>query len=198
MAAIAVEVSVSSDSLFHDSEVRRDWSDTARANLMQAIAKQFGQDPRFVFKEWSPEDMEAIQHDLERVRQAIAAIPATTADSDVACLFGPAVALADAAGTDTVLLVYAKDSFMTASSLAVLIPSFIILLPFFFVFASALPHSSEGTPRVGQEMIALCLVDPRKGETIWFHTESLGFGNLLDASDVEGAIQRAHAKFKAD
>ena len=80
IAPIAVEVRVSSTSLFRDDEVRPDWSDTARADLMRAIAKHFGQDPRFALKDWHPEDTEAIRQDLERVRYAIEAIRATTAD----------------------------------------------------------------------------------------------------------------------
>jgi hypothetical protein len=199
MAAVAVEVTVISSSLFRGDEVRRDWSDTARANLMHAIAKHFGQDPRFVFKDWPAEDTETIQQDLEQVRHAIAETPATTPDNEVACLSGPAVALADAAGTDTVLLVYARDSIMTPGSLAALIPLAVVALPLMLFLEPFFRGGSSATaPRVGVETVALCLVDPRRGETIWFHTEPLGFGNLLDASDVEGVIQRAYAKFKGN
>ena len=51
MTAIAVHVTVSSTSFFGDSEARRDWSETAHTNLMQAITKNFRQDSRFVPKD---------------------------------------------------------------------------------------------------------------------------------------------------
>jgi hypothetical protein len=200
IATIAVEVTVFSSSLFGGDEVRRDWSDTARTTLMHAIARHFGQDSRFVSQDWRPEDAETIRPDLEQARQAIEALRATTPDRDAACLVAPAMALASAAGTDVVLLVYAKDSVMTRGSIAALVPLAIFAFPIMLFLSPLLEpaaHASRAqAPRIAPETVALCLVRPRTGETLWFHTESLGFGNLLDVRDVDRLIQHAYTKFK--
>lgn len=121
-------------------------------------------------------------------------MPEARAEKEGACLIGPTPALADAAGTDALLLVYAKDSITAPSMWAVgvlLLPIFLYLAPF---FESAARSTRSERVRLA-DTITLCLVDPRKAETLWFHRALIGTGNLLSASHVERLIGRAHATF---
>ena len=45
------------------------------------------------------------------------------------------------------------------------------------------------------DIIALCLVDPRQGETLWFDLEPVGTGDLRDASLVDRLIGTAYWTF---
>jgi hypothetical protein len=179
-------------------EARRDWSDTARANLVQSIAKHFGQDPRFVVTERPVEETDAIRQEFERVRSAIEANPARTAPERGTCLAGPAPELANATGTDAILLVYATEQITPPGQLALFTPLFIVALPIMILLAWVMEPAARASQvrGLGGDLVALCLVEPRKGATVWFHTEELGFKSLLDSSDVERLIQHAYDRFR--
>lgn len=177
-----------------------EWSETARNSLRSAVAKHFGGDLRFAVKEFNPK-AEATQQELEQVLNVMEEIVAARVKEGVACLPGPTLALADAAGTDALLLVYARDRIMTGGFRAAIAALIVATVGFFAVFL-AVRHNplgpgefSEGEYRVGGlNTIALCLVDPRKGDALWLDLQAIGTGSLLDASYVERLIGGAYAK----
>ncbi len=199
IAAVTVDVRVLSWG-FGGGQFSGEWSETARTNLRNAIAKHFGSDPRFTVKEFDPKEAEATQQELEQVRRVMEDILAARVEKGVACLPGPALALADAAGTDALLLVYASDRIMTSGFRAAMVATFVVIVP---LFAATLwlawpPFriSASDYHVAALDTITLCLVDPRKGDVLWFHLQPIGIGNLLDASHVERLIGGAYAKFR--
>ena len=121
------------------------------------------------------------------------------------CLPGPVPALADAAGTDTVLLSYVRDHITPGGTRAAIIGMFVLLVPIILV-AALLPHPPRASAPDGgrpvpslaeQDAITLCLVDARKGDVLWFDIQFVNTTrDLLDASDVDRLIGAASAKFK--
>ncbi len=198
IAAVTVDVSVRrvASGVY---DLPREWSETARTNLSNAIAKSFGSDPGFAITELDPKEAPVARQELERVRDLLAAIrPRRIEMRD--CLAGPALALADAAGTDTLLLVYARDTIvsagerMTMLGIAVMLAPVILLAALFYG-----PEIFRDNPdqRVSDmNAIALCLVDARQGDILWFDLRFLDTGSLLDASDVDRRIGAAYVKFR--
>ena len=59
------------------------------------------------------------------------------------------------------------------------------------------PISTGGDLRVAaQDTITLCLVDARKGDSLWFHLQPIGMADLRNPSDVERLIGAAYSKFR--
>jgi hypothetical protein len=211
IAVVPVDVRVYRDG-FGGRQFSGEWSETARTNLRNTLAKQFGSDPRFAVREFDPKAAEAAQSELEQVRHAMEGIRPASMEKGGACLPGPAPALADTAGTDTLLLLYAGDNITTAGKRTVILIGLVVVAPIALaVMVLLFPFGSSGSvPRLSnggasdlplggfpvRAAITLCLVDARKGDTLWFDLEPIGTGNLLDASDVERLIGGAYAKFK--
>ncbi|HEX9532797.1 MAG TPA: hypothetical protein VGA58_08505 [bacterium] len=202
IAAITVDVRVLSWGL-GGGQFSGEWSETARTNLRNAIAKHFGGDPRFAVKEFAPTEAEATQQELEQVRHVMEDILVARVDKGVACLPGPTLALADAAGTNALLLAYASDRIKTGGLRAAMVVTFVLVIPVFAAMVILDPSwLGRVKPVVGDyrvqalDTITLCLVDPRKGDVLWFHLQPIGTGNLLDGSHVERLIGDAYAKFR--
>jgi hypothetical protein len=193
IAVVPVDVRVFRDA-FGSRQILRDGSETARTNLRNALAKHFGSDPRFAVKEFDPKAAEAAQPELKQVLVAIERMWPLSMEKGRACLPGPVRALADAAGTDTLLLVYAEDNIMTPDKLSVVLTGLVVIAP--ITLAVILSNGGNLASPLGAPAITLCLVDARKGDTLWFDLEPIGMGNLLDASDVERLVGGAYAKFK--
>jgi len=204
IAAVTVDVRVLSWG-FRSVQFSGEWSETARTNLRNAIVKHFGSDPRFAVREFDPKETEATQRELEQASYVMENIRWARIEKGVACLPGPVLALADAAGTDAVLLAYASDRIYTAGFHAFMVATFVLMVPFvaaviLFAGPAALPgganSASDDTRVAAFDKITLCLVDPRKGDVLWFHLQYIRTGNLLDASYVERLIGAAYAKFR--
>jgi hypothetical protein len=176
-----------------------EWSETARTNLSNAIGKSFGGDTRFAITELDPQKAQVAPQELDRVRDLMAAIrPRRIETRD--CLAGPAPALANAAGTDTLLLVYATDNIGSVGNHLTNLAAAAMVAP--IILWGALVYGPEifrddPDHRVSQmNAIALCLVDARQGDILWFDLRFLNSGNLLDASDVDRRIGAAYAEFR--
>jgi hypothetical protein len=168
LALVALDVSV-----FHvgfgDVGWSDEWTDAARTNLRKAMATHFGRDL------WFPEAVgnRLHQKELEQVRDLMEWIVPEQVKGKVACLPGPVLRLADAAGADTLLLVYARDRIPTAATrvgivaLLALAVAFIPLLLLFPPFWGAAPLPDVGSQksfdlRIAElNTITLCLVDAR-------------------------------------
>jgi hypothetical protein len=195
IAVVTVGVSVRRAGIY---DFPREWSETARTNLSNAIAKSFGSDPRFAVTELDPKEAQVARQELERVRDLMAAIrPRRIEVRD--CLAGPAPALANAAGTDTLLLVYARDTIASASEhmtnlgIAVMLAPVILLGALFY--GPGIFGDNPDQRVSDMSAIALCLVDARQGDILWFDLRFLNTGSLLDASDVDRRIGAAYVKF---
>jgi hypothetical protein len=192
------------------TQLSNDWSEKARTNLRNAVAKHFGSDPLFSSREFDPREAEAAKPERDQVRQLMEAIPLKaleTAVSAVDCLPGPAPALAEAAGTGALLLVYARDRIRpigTRVAIVLSVPIFLVAAvfePVLLVGAMAPPPKDRDSavlhPLAEQDAITLCLVDARKGDVSWLDIQFLsGTKDLLDASDVDELIGEAYVKFK--
>jgi hypothetical protein len=53
-----------------------------------------------------------------------------------------------------------------------------------------------GLRLAGFNAITLCLVDGRRGDTLWFDLEPIGTGDLRDASDIDRLIGNAYTRFR--
>jgi hypothetical protein len=196
IAVVTVGVSVRREGS-HDFP--REWAETARTNLSNAIAKSFGKDTRFAITELEPSEAQVLGQELERARDRMAAVrPRRIEARD--CLAGPAPALANAAGTDALLLVYAKDSIGSASSRLTNLGAAVMVAPIVLwgtiVYGPEI-FSDDPDQRVSSmRAIALCLVDARQGDILWFDLRPLNGGHLLDASDVDRRIGDAYAEFR--
>jgi hypothetical protein len=196
IAVLTVGVSVRREGIY---DFPPEWSEAARTNLSQAIAKSFGSDPRFAITELDPKEAPAARQELARTRDLMAKIrPRRIEARD--CLAGPAPELVSAAGTDTLLLVYAKDSIASVKDRLVHLAATAMVMPVILYGAVVYgPEIFRDNPdrRVGDmKAIALCLVDARQGDILWFDLRFLNGGNLLDASDVERRIGDAYADFR--
>ncbi len=208
LAAVIVDVSVLRAELL-SPQLSNEWSERARTNLRNALAKHFGSDPRLAIVELDPKEGETAKQESNMARQLMGAIPMKTLEtavSHVDCLPGPALALADAAGTGALLLVYARDRIRPVSTRAAImlaVPIFLVaavLNPTLLGGAMRTPKDSDSAvlhPLAEQNAITLCLVDARKGDVSWLDIEFLGSTqDLLDASDVDRLVGAAYAKFK--
>ena len=131
-------------------------------------------------------------------------------DKNVACVPSAALALAEFAGADALLLFYAKDRVPTVetyvvgiSLLVVLVPLAVVLSPFWLPFM--LPellavafggHEPKSVSVAERRGIALCLVDARKGDAIWVDYEEFGWGVHFDTSTIDRLISDAYARFR--
>jgi hypothetical protein len=184
---------------FQSEDFPREWAETARTNLSNAIAKSFGNDPRVVVTPFDSNASQAARQELEQVRDAMASIrPRRIEARD--CLPGPVLALANAAGTDTLLLAYARETIETAGARAVTLGISVVLAPVLLLAALfyGVDVFRENPDRRIREMnaIALCLVDARQGDILWFDLRFLDNGSLLDASDVDRLIGTAYVNFR--
>ena len=224
VALVMVDVRVASQGL--GGEVfSGEWSETARNNLRSAVAKHFGSDPRFTIREFDPRVAgEAAQQELQRVRNAMDDIFPTKIDQGVACLPESAPALTEGTDTDILLLAYGSDRIKTAGFRAALVIGAVLVVPLLVVLVglvvgllfgapmaitgandapiSTLVESAPPAPApaglrlAALKAITLCLVDGRRGDTLWFGLETIGTGNLRDASDVDRLIGTAYRKFR--
>jgi hypothetical protein len=196
IAIVTVGVSVRREGIY---DFPPEWAEAARTNLSNAIAKSFGRDTRFAITELDPNEAQVGRQELERARDRMAAVrPRRIEARD--CLAGPAAVLANAAGTDSLLLVYAKDSIGSASSRLTNLGAAAMVAPIILwgtmVYGPEI-FSDDPDHRVSNmNAIALCLVDARQGDILWFDLRFLNRGNLLDASDVDRRIGAAYAEFR--
>ena len=196
IAVVTVGVSVRRDGIY---DFPREWAETARTNLSNAIANSFGRDTRFAITELGSNAAPAVQQELERVRDRMAAVrPRRIEAKD--CLAGPAPALANAASTDSLLLVYAKDSIGSASSRLMNLGAAAMVAPIILwgtiVYGPEIYRDDPDQRVSNMNAIALCLVDARQGDILWFDLRPLNDGHLLDASDVDRRIGAAYAEFR--
>jgi hypothetical protein len=125
-AAFSVDVRVLNWG-FGGGRFSKEWSDNVQSSLQRAIVKHFGGDPRFTVGEVNLQN-EAAQRELEQVRNGMQDL-FPERDEKVSCLPGPTPSLADAAGTDALLLVVASDRITTVGYRATLIALGVVLVP---------------------------------------------------------------------
>jgi hypothetical protein len=116
--------------------------------------------------------------------------------------------LADAAGTDALLLVVASDRIATAGYWATMVTLGVVLVPVGLLLTVVYPDWFWPSLRRGatsgptelrlaaMDTIALCLVDPHKGDTLWFDLEPVGAGDLRDATLVDRLIGHFYTRFR--
>jgi hypothetical protein len=204
IAAVPVDVRVLSWG-FGGGQFSDEWSENVRSSLQRAIAKRFGRDPRFVVGEINLQNENA-QRELDQVRNEMQDI--FPEREEVGCLPGAMPSLADAAGTDAILLVVASDRITTIGFRAALVTFGVIAVPVVLlasivgpatVWKSFRSNATSGPSEVrlaAMDAITLCLVDARKGDTLWFDLEPVGTGDLLDAALVDRLIGNAYTRFK--
>lgn len=202
LAVVPTEVRMSRHGLGRD-EVMEEWSETARANLMNAIAQHFGSGADFKVVAFAPTEVsEATQQELDGARSEMRAIVPNRIAKGVACIPGPAPALAEATGAEALLLVYANDYVTTTGTIVVLITLAVVLAPL-FIFPFSWPYLIKEATEPAPEMrlairkaVTLCLIDARTGEVIWFDYRGLGAESLLETSKAERLMSDAYAKFR--
>jgi hypothetical protein len=208
IALVTVDVTVIREELL-SSHFSREWVAIARGNLRRALIQHFGTDPRFALSEFDPKGREEARQELTDVRRVMDALLPSNAIPlvGVDCLPGPTLALADAAGTDTLLLAYATGHIKPASTRAAIVGFGGLAVPLIVAAmvgraVGLYPPPPRGdnshplSPLATRDAITLCLVDARKGEVLWFDTQFVGTMDLLDASDVDALIGAAYDKFK--
>ena len=107
IALVTLEVSVYEISVTGRRLVP-EWSDTARANLTEAIAGHFGGDGHFAFREIDTTALTSAKEEIEQPGSRIALLTVREINAEsperIRCLPGPAPALTEATGADALLL----------------------------------------------------------------------------------------------
>jgi hypothetical protein len=194
IAAVPVAVTVIRAS-FRD-ELVDEWSETARINLENALAKHFGSDGHFAVTHFDPrEAAEAAQEEVKDARGEMRSLPNPIGKA-VTCLSGPALALSEAAGAEALLLVHANSrigsvgAFVASLTLAVLLLPIAILPPFWPDWIRLLNQPTVALPIAHRSGIMLCLVDSRTGEVIWFDYRDIGGAICLMRRRLNGSLAR--------
>lgn len=179
-------------------ERREDWTNQARANLVEALARQQagrgGMVKVAATREETGADPELVA-ELERLHKAVGAailvhkyqeqkLP-TKKDRFDWTLGGDAVAFGQASGYDYALFLHVEDSFSSAGRVAVQAISFLGCLVGVCV-----------APNGGYQLAYASLVDLKTGQVVWFNTLSSGAGDVRTPEGAEALVRNLLGRMK--
>jgi hypothetical protein len=181
------------------------WSETARNNLQASLGKRAGEAGDFVLKEFDPAGSPSANQEFEDARPLFEAVTlstllhaygeqtGTTFDTKKERFeysLGPLHALADAAGTDALLFVYARDNISSGGRVALRVLGF-LMVPFTLRLGSVL------IPDPGYTYMVTALVDCKTGDVLWFDQRgSSGGVDLRDPGSADGMVAELLEEFK--
>jgi hypothetical protein len=201
-----------------ESKVSDEWSQTARASITDALMVRFGQDERFILRQVDPaqaeEDLVQVQYTFARIAER----PAEhTQDGIVQCLLDPLPTLSAIGRVDAWLLVYARDRIKTtgrhvgevaagvgvfAAGTVLAVGGLLTLSPPLFFSGAALAGGSQGAVyykalKPGENALAMCLVDSKTAETLWFDRRRFGsVYDLQNRDSAEALVTKLYERFR--
>ena len=181
-------------------ELMDEWSETARKNMIAAIARQSVAGVGFALKEFDPAGSPQAKAELEDVRPLFEAVTLSavahtygqtnqfeTKKERFEYSLGPLPALAEASQADALLFVYAMDHISTGGRVA---------LNVLMVILGAAARTAI-VPAGGATIVFTALVDQKSGDLLWFDVRgSRGAHDLREPTSVEGLVADAFADYK--
>jgi hypothetical protein len=180
---------------FAGGQLVEDSSLVARHSVAEAVSARFGADGRFVMVPLEPDPAPSAREELEHVRRVFARhaeLRITGAKGPPSCLPAAVSNLREAIDADAWLLVYAFGHISTSGFAAgqVGVGALVVAGTALSVLGGApggLPNLFAGPADAGPSVFAMCLVDARTGETLWFGARRAGF-DLGDRGSVEAVV----------
>lgn len=170
------------------------WSETARNNLRAALGKRVGGAGGFVLKEFDPAGSPAANQEFQDARPLFEAVTLSallhaygeqtgttfqTKRERFEYSLGPLPALADVAGTDAFLFLFARDHVSTGGRVALTVLGVLV----------GVATGVFIVPRPGGTDIMTALVDSQTGDVLWFdHRGSGGGYDLRDPASTEELV----------
>jgi hypothetical protein len=204
------------------SEVSDEWSQTARTSVADAVTAGFGADGRLVLKQVDPTQA---QEEFEQARHLFASTVERGAgrpqDDPFQCVPGPLPTLHTVVEADAWLLVYALDHVKTvgrhvgeaAAGVGAFAAGAGMMLGGLATLSAPLGYSGAaiagGTVygaqvyeayaalKPGENVFAMCLLDAKTGETLWFDQRRFRRQyNLRDRGSVEALVNELYERFR--
>ena len=173
-----------------------DWSLVARNAVAEVVTARFGADGRFVMAPMEPDPAPSAREELEYVRRVFARNAelriAGGGKGPLLCVPAAVSNLRQAVDADAWLLVYAFDHVVTSGYKVAVGAAVVVgaaMVP--FVGPGVFAGASSGPADAGPSVVAMCLVDARTGETLWFDARRSGF-DLRDRGSVEAVISELY------
>lgn len=191
---------------FAGGQLVEDWSLVARNAVAEAVTARFGADGRFVVAPMEPDPAPSAREELEHVRRVFARNAelriAGIEKGPVSCMPATVSNLRQAIDADAWLLVYAFDRVVTSGYVWGNVgvgAAAVVLIMGMAVGAAAgggigpaiIPPVGPSGPDAGPRVFAMCLVDARTGETLWFDARRSGF-DIRDRGSVEAVISELY------
>ncbi len=181
------------------------WSATARKSLLKSVADQPTTQGGLVIRQFDPTTYPASQQEYEDVRPLFEAVALSVwahsyehykaggvqplKEGYIEYSLGPLLPLAEGAGTDALLFLYATDHISTGGRIGrQVLQDVISVLTLGAVPAPAIERNENR----GQAPLATALVDPQTGDILWFYTLSGGgMTDLRDSTSTDRLVARA-------